>query len=74
MESSTTANSTPGSEISVEAYRKTINIESQLTIHIAKRMILPAAFRYQAEIAGAINPQSQGDGATVPKVQLAPSQ
>ena len=42
-------------EIFVEGYRKTINIESQLTIHIAKRMILPAAFRYQAEIAGAIS-------------------
>ena len=30
-------------EILLEGYRKTINIESQLTIHIAKRMILPAA-------------------------------
>jgi glutamine synthetase len=57
-------------EIFLEGYRKTINIESQLTIHIAKRMILPAAFRYQAEIAGAIN-SLKATGATVPKVQLA---
>ena len=35
-------------EIFVESYRKTINIESQLTIQIAKRMILPAALRYQS--------------------------
>ncbi len=31
----------------VEGYTKTINIEIQLTIQIAKRMILPAALRYQ---------------------------
>ena len=41
-------------EIFVEGYRKTINIESQLTIQIAKRMILPAALRYQAEVAESI--------------------
>ena len=31
-------------EIFLENYHKTINIESQLTIQIAQRMILPAAF------------------------------
>ncbi|MFI5455646.1 MAG: glutamine synthetase III [Isosphaerales bacterium] len=57
-------------EIFVESYRKTINIESQLTIHIAKRMILPAALRYQAEVAGAIA-GLKSTGATAPKAQTA---
>ncbi len=41
-------------EILLENYNKTINIESQLTIQIAQRTILPAALRYQAEVAQAI--------------------
>ena len=41
-------------EIFLESYRKTINIESQLTIQIAQRMILPAALRHQAQVAEAI--------------------
>jgi len=57
-------------EIFVENYRKTINIESQLTIHIAKRMILPAALRYQAEVAEAIT-SLKSTGATAPKAQSA---
>ena len=57
-------------EILVEGYRKTINIESQLTIHIAKRMILPAALRYQTEVAQAIS-SLKATGATVPKSQAA---
>jgi len=57
-------------EIFVESYRKTINIESQLTIQIAKRMILPAALRYQAEVAGAIA-SLKSTGATAPKAQAA---
>jgi glutamine synthetase len=57
-------------EIFVEGYRKTINIESQLTIHIAKRMILPAALRYQAEVAQSIA-SLKASGASVPKIQMA---
>ena len=41
-------------EILLESYRKTINIESQLTAQIARRQILPAALRYQAELATSI--------------------
>lgn len=41
-------------EIFLENYKKTINIESQLTLQIATRMILPAALRYQSEVAHAI--------------------
>ncbi len=41
-------------EIFLEGYRKTLNIESQLTLQIARRMILPAALRYQSEVAQAV--------------------
>jgi glutamine synthetase len=57
-------------EIFVEGYRKTVNIESQLTMLIAKRMILPAALRYQTEVAGAIA-ALKGAGLTAPKIQSA---
>ena len=57
-------------EIFLESYRKTINIESQLTIQIAQRMILPAALRYQAQVAEAIA-SLKATGATVPKTQTA---
>jgi glutamine synthetase len=57
-------------EIFLESYRKTINIESQLTIQIAQRMILPAALRYQTQVAGAIV-SLKSTGATVPKTQTA---
>jgi glutamine synthetase len=38
-------------EIYLENYKKTVNVEAQLTASIAKTMILPAAIRYQGEIA-----------------------
>jgi glutamine synthetase len=34
-----------------ENYTKTINIEAQLTAHIARNLIVPAAIRYQGEVA-----------------------
>ncbi len=57
-------------EIFLENYRKTINIESQLTIQIAQRMILPAALRYQEQVASAIS-SLKATGVTVPKTQVA---
>ena len=57
-------------EIFLESYHKTINIESQLTIQIAQRMILPAALRHQAMVAQAIA-NLKATGATVPKTQTA---
>ena len=57
-------------EIFLESYRKTINIESQLTIQIATRMILPAALRYQAQVAEALA-NLKATGAVVPKIQSA---
>jgi len=37
-----------------ENYVKTVNIEAQLMVMMAKTMILPAALRYQAEVATAV--------------------
>lgn len=38
-----------------ENYVKTVNIEGQLSSMMARTMILPAALRYQAEVATAVN-------------------
>jgi glutamine synthetase len=57
-------------EIYVEGYTKTINIESQLTLQMATRMILPACLRYQEEVARSIG-SLKATGATVPKAQSA---
>ncbi|MBL8792708.1 MAG: glutamine synthetase III, partial [Planctomycetia bacterium] len=38
-----------------ENYVKTVNIEGQLTSMIGRTQILPAALRYQAEVASAVN-------------------
>ncbi len=57
-------------EIFLESYKKTINIESQLTSQIAARMILPAALRYQSLVAKAVS-DLKATGATVPKAQVA---
>ncbi len=40
--------------VMVENYCKTLNIEALLTSDIARTMILPAAIRYQADVAGAL--------------------
>lgn len=41
--------------ILAENYVKTINIEAQTMLMMGNRMILPAALRYQAEVAAAVN-------------------
>lgn len=38
-----------------ESYIKTINIEANLMVSMGNTMILPAAIRYQAEVANAVN-------------------
>ncbi len=53
-------------EIYVEGYRKTINIESQITLQMANRMILPAALRYQEEVAHSIA-SLKAAGSAVPR-------
>jgi glutamine synthetase len=57
-------------EILLENYKKTIAIEAQITLQMANRMILPAALRYQAEVARAIG-ELKAAGATAPKTQTA---
>ncbi|WZO97872.1 glutamine synthetase III [Isosphaeraceae bacterium EP7] len=56
-------------EILLEAYKKTINIESQITAQMSRRLILPAALRYQAEVAGSVT-ALKAAGVTVPASQL----
>ena len=55
-------------EIHLENYKKTVNIESHLTVQIAQRQILPAALRYQAEVATSIA-QLKAAGVSAPKSQ-----
>ncbi|HEU5115826.1 MAG TPA: glutamine synthetase type III, partial [Isosphaeraceae bacterium] len=57
-------------EILLEGYKKTINIEANLTVSMAQRQILPAAMRYQSQIAGSIA-NLKAAGAGVPKTQTA---
>jgi glutamine synthetase len=57
-------------EILLENYKKTIAIEALLTIQIAQRQILPAALRYQGEVAQSVT-ALKSTGATVPKAQTA---
>ncbi len=57
-------------EILLENYKKTITIEASLTAQIAQRQILPAAIRYQAQVAESIS-NLIGAGVTPPKSQKA---
>jgi glutamine synthetase len=41
-------------EVALEQYNKTINIEAQLMVLMANRYILPAAYRYQAEVGQSV--------------------
>ncbi len=42
-------------EVAVEQYNKTINVEGQLMVLMANRYILPAAYRYQGEVARSVD-------------------
>jgi glutamine synthetase len=41
-------------EVAVEQYNKTINIEAQLMVLMGRRFILPAAYRFQGELAQSV--------------------
>src|SRR5687767_12341741 len=41
-------------EVALEQYNKTVNIEAQLMVLMANRYILPAAYRYQGELAESV--------------------
>ena len=42
-------------EIALEHYVMSINVEARLTLEMATTMILPAALRYQGEVASSVN-------------------
>jgi glutamine synthetase len=42
-------------EVAVEQYSKNVNIEGQLMVLMANRYILPAAYRYQGELAASVS-------------------
>ena len=50
-------------DVALEQYNKTINIEAQLMVLMANRYILPAAYRYQAEIAQSVAAVKAAGGA-----------
>ena len=41
-------------EVALEQYNKTVNIEAQLMVLMANRYILPAAYRYQGQVAESV--------------------
>jgi glutamine synthetase len=42
-------------EVALEQYNKTVNIEAQLMVLMANRSILPAAYRFQGELAQTVS-------------------
>ena len=50
-------------EVALEQYNKTINIEAQLMVLMANRYILPAAYRFQGELATSVTAVKSAGGA-----------
>src|SRR5438270_2868419 len=53
-----------------ENYVKTVAVEARLTSMMAKTMILPAALRYQAEVAAAVNATKSAGVEHAPQMEL----
>jgi glutamine synthetase len=51
-------------EIAVETYVKTVNVEAQLMVLMSNRYILPAALRYQKDVAESVSAVKQAGGTT----------
>jgi len=51
-------------EVAVEQYVKTVNVEAQLMVLMANRYILPAALRYQKEVAESLQAVKAAGGAS----------
>jgi glutamine synthetase len=49
-------------EIAIETYVKTVNVEAQLMVLMANRYILPAALRYQKDVAESVGAVKQAGG------------
>lgn len=56
-------------EILLENYIKTISIESQITLEMARTIVIPAALRYQTEVAQAIA-SLKAAGVPIPSTQM----
>ena len=52
-------------EVMLETYNKTVNIEGQLMLLMAKRYILPAAFEYQKQLAQSVSAVKAAGGKSV---------
>ena len=50
-------------EVALEQYNKTVNIEAQLMVLMANRYILPSAYKYLGELAGAVAAVKAAGGA-----------
>ncbi len=42
-------------DVAIEQYNKTVNIEAQLMVLMANRYVLPAAYRYQGQVAQSVS-------------------
>ncbi len=42
-------------DVAIEQYNKTVNIEAQLMVLMANRFVLPAAYRYQGQVAQSVS-------------------
>jgi glutamine synthetase len=51
-------------EVALETYTKTVNVEAQLMVLMANRYILPAALRYQKDIAESVTAVREAGGST----------
>jgi len=56
-------------DVAVEQYNKTVNIEAQLMVLMTNRYILPAAYRYQAQLGEAVA-AVKAAGATAKETRL----
>jgi len=50
-------------DVAIEQYNKTVNIEAQLMVLMANRYILPAAYRYQGQVAQSVSAVKAAGGA-----------
>ena len=51
-------------EITLETYVKTVNVEAQLMVLMANRYILPAALRYQKDVAESVKAVKDAGGSS----------
>jgi len=51
-------------EINLETYVKTLNVEAQVMVLMANRYILPAAFKYQQQVAQSVSAVRSAGGST----------